>query len=273
MFSTIMTLMILLSSPMLLPCGAQPEGTCGDTDRVGNMFTLSVNRRLNHSSGEWYRTFAARKVDMGKSTGLLELEALQGSNECNGKTTTHLQVVVREGPDSGKELCKNDDRLLFHPRHGINVVLLNGRRSAQRLDLDDNVNASLFTHRPLRNNELFEVRLDKRVNKLNNCFGMGVMSHSADDVEIKPAAYLLKNGTWMYYNSGIYGSGRELHKYGPDLNKIQARDRLGVMRRDDGSVHFFMNGVDLGRALQNIPEPIYGVVELSNDAVKGTIVY
>ncbi|XP_071438603.1 neuralized-like protein 4 [Hetaerina americana] len=276
-----LVLALLLVSASVFRCGADQavkpkSGVCSDTEGTGNVFTLSVSRKLNHSSGEWSRTFSARKVHAGKSTGgILELEASQGNVECDGKGIMHVRVVVKEslGNGSGTMKSEKDDLLVFHPRHGKNVVLLNGGRSAQKLDLDDTLNSVVFTHRPLKNNELFEVRLDKRIIKNNHCFALGVMTHSPDTVQILPAMFKMMNGTWMYHNNALYGNSKELSKYGQDLNKIQARDRLGVMRREDGSIHFFMNGVDLGRAVANVPEPVYGIFELWYDAIKGTIVY
>ncbi|XP_046385960.1 neuralized-like protein 4 [Ischnura elegans] len=251
---------------------AEEAGVCaGD-----NAFWVSFHRRPG-SEGEW--TVEAKRVDVeGRKQGRLEVEAWQGSVGCGGsggRTAAHVRVIVREMPEngSGEATAEKDDRLKFHPRHGKNAVILNDGRSAQKLDLDDTLNAVLFTHRALKDGELFEVRLDKRVVKQNHCFALGVMTHSPDDVTILPSMHQHKNGTWVYHNSAIYGSARELAKYGTDLNKIQARERLGVMRKEDGSIHYFLNGVDLGRAMANIPGPVYGIFELWYDAVKGTIVY
>ncbi|XP_071445365.1 neuralized-like protein 4 [Hetaerina americana] len=273
-------LALLLGSASVIRSGAEQEvkpegGVCSDTEGTGDVFTLSVSRKLNHSSGEWLRTFSARKVHPGKSAGgILELEASQGSVECDGKGIMHVRVVVKEVPGNGSGVSGADtgDRLRFHPRHGKNAIISDNGRSVQKIDINDPLNAVVFTHRPLRNDELFEVRLDKRTVKQNHCFALGVMTHSPDTVQILPSMHTLKNGTWVYHNDAIYSAGTKLSGYVRDLNKIQEGERLGVVRRENGSIHFTINGLELGPAVSNIPQPVHGIFEVWYDAVKGTIV-
>ena len=52
----------------------------------------------------------------------------------------------------------------------------------------------------------------------------------------------------------------------------QAGDRVGVMRNDDGSLHFFVNGVDQGLATSDVPPFVYGVIDLYGQAVQATII-
>lgn len=52
-----------------------------------------------------------------------------------------------------------NDRLRFHSRHGMLVKLSNNARTAERLKpLDEFNNGVVMTHRPLKNDEQFEVR-------------------------------------------------------------------------------------------------------------------
>ena len=44
------------------------------------------------------------------------------------------------------------------------------------------------------------------------------------------------------------------------------------MRKDDNTLHFTINGVDLGEAATNVPAAIYGVVDLFANAAQVTIV-
>lgn len=41
---------------------------------------------------------------------------------------------------------------------------------------------------------------------------------------------------------------------------LQVGDRVGVIRREGGILHFYVNGVDQGPAATEVPECIYGVV-------------
>lgn len=44
------------------------------------------------------------------------------------------------------------------------------------------------------------------------------------------------------------------------------------MRKDDGSLHFFVNSTDLGIAAQSVPDNVYGVVDLFGQCAQVTIV-
>lgn len=59
----------------------------------------------------------------------------------------------------------DNDRLHFHVRCGSLVNLINNRTAQRRRPLDEFNNGCVMTHRPLRDNELFEIRIDKLVDK------------------------------------------------------------------------------------------------------------
>lgn len=44
------------------------------------------------------------------------------------------------------------------------------------------------------------------------------------------------------------------------------------MRKDDGSLHFFVNSSDLGCAAQGVPVDVYGVVDLFGQCAQVTII-
>ncbi len=44
------------------------------------------------------------------------------------------------------------------------------------------------------------------------------------------------------------------------------------MRKDDGSLHFFVNSTDLGCAAQGVPANVYGVVDLFGQCAQITII-
>lgn len=51
----------------------------------------------------------------------------------------------------------------------------------------------------------------------------------------------------------------------------QAGDTVGVVRKEDGTLHFFVNGVAQGPAAWNVPPNIYAVVDLYGQAAQATI--
>ena len=44
------------------------------------------------------------------------------------------------------------------------------------------------------------------------------------------------------------------------------------MRKEDGSLHFYVNGVDQGLAATNVPDRIFGVIDLYGQASQASIV-
>lgn len=59
-----------------------------------------------------------------------------------------------------------NDRLHFHSRCGSLINLsANSRTAERRRPLDEFNNGVVMTHRPLKDNELFEIRIDKLVDK------------------------------------------------------------------------------------------------------------
>lgn len=47
---------------------------------------------------------------------------------------------------------------------------------------------------------------------------------------------------------------------------------MGVVRREDGTLHFFVNGMTQGPAAWNVPPGVYAVVDLYGQAAQATIV-
>lgn len=66
-----------------------------------------------------------------------------------------------------------------------------------------------------------------------------------------------------------------IEQYGQNLDRLQVGDCVGVVVRDDGiekRLHFFVNNVDQGVAAVNIPEKVYGVIDLYGQAAQCSIV-
>ena len=51
----------------------------------------------------------------------------------------------------------------------------------------------------------------------------------------------------------------------------QEGDRISLIRKSNGTLHYFINGVDQGMASNSCPTPVWGVVDLYGMAVKVTI--
>ena len=53
---------------------------------------------------------------------------------------------------------------------------------------------------------------------------------------------------------------------------FQVGDRVGVKRLRNGTLHFYVNGIDQGAAATNVPNSVYGVIDLYGQAAAATVV-
>ena len=61
--------------------------------------------------------------------------------------------------------------------------------------------------------------------------------------------------------------------YGQNLDKLKVGDRVAVVRKDNGTVHFFVNSEDQGPAATNVPDRVYGVIDLYGQAAQVCIFF
>ncbi|XP_075541254.1 neuralized E3 ubiquitin protein ligase 4 isoform X3 [Dermacentor variabilis] len=168
----------------------------------------------------------------------------------------------------------SDDPLRFHTRCGSLVQLSNDNRTAERRRPSDEFNNGVvMTHRSLRDDEWFELRIDELVNKWSGSIELGVTTHSPETLEFPATMTNMRSGTIMMSGSGILtngkGSRREYGNY--NLDELHEGDRIGVVRKSNGNLHYYINGMDQGVASGNVPKVVYGVVDLYGMTVKVTL--
>lgn len=56
--------------------------------------------------------------------------------------------------------------------------------------------------------------------------------------------------------------------YGESLDRLKVGDRVGVIRKESGSLHFFVNGEDQGPAATGVPPNVYGVIDVMENGNK-----
>jgi len=54
---------------------------------------------------------------------------------------------------------------------------------------------------------------------------------------------------------------------------MQEGDRIGMMRKSNGNLHYFINGLDQGVAATKVPSWVWGVVDLYGMTVKVLFMY
>ena len=75
----------------------------------------------------------------------------------------------------------------------------------------------------------------------------------------------------MTGNGVMHNGATVIEDYGHNLDRLKVSDRVAVVRKEDGTVHFFVNSEDQGPAASNVPEGVYGVIDLYGQAAQATI--
>ena len=100
----------------------------------------------------------------------------------------------------------------------------------------------MLSSSPLPDNQLFEVRIDKKINSWSGSIEVGVTCCDPNtiDVPFPSSATELREGTWIMSGNSILKDGRSINEnYGTDLDKLEEGDRVGVLRTGLGDLIFF----------------------------------
>ncbi|XP_050560438.1 neuralized-like protein 4 isoform X2 [Spodoptera frugiperda] len=168
----------------------------------------------------------------------------------------------------------DEESLLFHTLRDSNVIIINDGKTAHRPNAFKYFNNGIvMTNRTLKTNELFQVRLDLVIPKWAGSIEIGVTQHSSNDIKFPFKMSNAKSGTWAVTGEDVIRDGTIIiPQYVRNLNKLVEGDTVGVMRKELGILHFFVNGVDQGPAAFNVPEHVFGIVDLYGRAAQATIV-
>ena len=121
----------------------------------------------------------------------------------------------------------NNNKIRFHERNGILIKLSNNNRTAERKrPFDEFNNGVVMTHRwglpnisvstitrgcvvrLLRDNELFEIRLDRLVDKWSGSIEVGITTHNPAHLEFPATMTNMRCGTTMMSGCGILTNGK-----------------------------------------------------------------
>ncbi|XP_067643777.1 neuralized-like protein 4 isoform X2 [Eurosta solidaginis] len=229
--------------------------------------TSSAASAMNNASGAVNALITANST-----TPTPVLSVLSPEGELH--STVAATAVLGDQTNSGSAAQRSDGRLTFHPLCGSHATVTHSGRTALRPNASDDFNNGVvLTRRPLRPNELFQVRLERVVTKWAGSVEMGVTTHSAEELDFPFTMTNVRSGTWMMTGNGVMHNGiTVIEQYGQNLDRLQVGDRVGVVRKDDGTLHFWVNGVDQGPAATNVPERVYGVIDLYGQAAQASII-
>ncbi|KAG1679563.1 Neuralized-like protein 4 [Nymphon striatum] len=164
--------------------------------------------------------------------------------------------------------------LCFHPLCGYHANVINNGHTAHRPNAFEDFNHGVvLTNRTLKKDEKFEIELDMMISKWAGSVEIGLTTHRPLDLKFPSTMTNVRSGTWLMTSNGVMHNGTTvLNEYGQVLDRLKVGSRVGVVRKENGTVHFFVNGVDQGPAATNVPEEVFGVIDLYGQAVQATIV-
>lgn len=84
----------------------------------------------------------------------------------------------------------------------------------------------------------------------------------------------LRSGTIMMSGCGILTNGKGTRReYGEfNLDELREGDRVGMMRKSNGNLHYYINRRDQGVAATRVAQTLWGVIDLYGMTIKVTIV-
>ena len=158
----------------------------------------------------------------------------------------------------------------FHSRHGSLIFLSNENHNARRRNATTEFNNGLlFSKFALKDSEIYEVRIDRKINNWSGSLAIGVTTSNPSFLEIPSSASGLKNGSWIMSGVSVLKDGAS-HKdnYGQDLDELKEGDRVGVQRESNATLHFYVNGIDQGVAATSLPSTVFAVIDLYGKCVE-----
>ncbi|XP_075345784.1 neuralized-like protein 4, partial [Mycteria americana] len=160
--------------------------------------------------------------------------------------------------------------LRFHRLHGTNALITNGGRTALRQNCRSEFNdAIVISNRALRDGELFEIVIQKMVDRWSGSIEAGVTAIRPEDLEFPNTMTDIDYDTWMLSGTAIMQDGNTMrNNYGCDLDSLGTGSRIGMMRTARGDLRYFINGADQGVACSGLPAEVYAVVDLYGQCVQ-----
>ena len=105
---------------------------------------------------------------------------------------------------------------------------------------------------------MFEVMIDKVVDRWSGSLEAGMTAIPPEEIEFPSTMTDIDYDTWMLSGSSVMRDGiTVMNNYRCDLDSLGVGTRIGMMRHADGTLHYYVNGEDQGTACENLPQGKY----------------
>ena len=173
-----------------------------------------------------------------------------------------LEVVLEDekSDDPAGNGGRQDQGLEFHEHHGRNIQLRNNNKSAIRTDSYNQ--GMTLTHRPLKVNEKLEVKIDRLNNRWTSSLMIGVLFEAPERIHLPVTALGLKKNAIVFHGETLFQNGQKIDTIGANLDHLEVGQRLGILIDAQRNLRLFVNSLDLGIMVKNIPQVCYGILDL-----------
>ncbi|XP_070562141.1 neuralized-like protein 4 [Ptychodera flava] len=158
---------------------------------------------------------------------------------------------------------------------GIRAGVKYGGKVAYRMDaeIDDvfNNKAVFLTNKPLKDNQMYEIKIDRFNSNLPFSLAMGVCMYSEfpEDVVYYGDGHGKGTGFWILRTGDFWQDFTHIgSSYPLNFENIKRGDRIGLARHSNGTLHYFLNGESKGIAFKNVPEGVFPVVAVTGKCLK-----
>ena len=106
--------------------------------------------------------------------------------------------------------------------------------------------------------------------KWSGSIEFGVTSHNPATFDFPATLTIMQTGTLIMSGNGILHDGKAANSPYTNFNldQLQEGDRVGVMRKSNGEICYFINGTNLGIAISGIHHQVWGALNLYGMAAK-----
>ncbi|GIY24363.1 hypothetical protein CEXT_418811 [Caerostris extrusa] len=204
-------------------------------------------------------------VNSPTATNYLEDLQMSQSSSIGGRKNSQAGKETEHANEISKPL---EPPFSFYSVRGTNISLdYFGVLATRTRDYDHGL---VFSLKYLKKDHLYEVHVYTTNTIWGGTLRFGVTTYEPENQTDLPSSALglTDCDTWLILDSHLYKNGEVLKRnYALYLPHVTAGDSVGIKIFNDNSLHFFINGVDLGVAELNMPEKlrmvadIYGSVE------------
>ena len=219
------------------------------------------------------------RVSMTSASRNIFAEGIAEKHFKENTQTADARVETRSRNESFlKELSRSleqrmkivENPLKFNHQTGRFISLSQENKIASKVTPNKNYNNGLvFSAAPLQENQMFEVRIDKKISNWTGSLKIGIIQRLPNI--IPETSYQLKSGSWLLMENKIVENGHRNKSSGFSLDELQEGDMVGLMKADQ-DVSYFVNGEKKGVLADRIANHVYAVVDIYGRCAQVSIV-